>query len=64
MRRGETLTITEGGRPVTTVTPAAVSRTKYSDEGFRAITAGFDAFAPRHTVDGISWKDRRDDGRR
>jgi hypothetical protein len=49
---------------VATVTPAAVSRTKYSDEGFRAITAGFDEFAPRHTVDGISWKDLRDEGRR
>ncbi len=54
MRRGETLTITEGGRPVTTVTPAAVSKTKCSDEEIRAITAEFDEFAPRHTVDGIS----------
>jgi prevent-host-death family protein len=63
VRQGETLTLTEGGRPVAKLAPAGASSAR-SDAEVERIKQAFEDFRARHTLDGISWKELRDEGRR
>lgn len=64
VRHGETLTIIEDGRPVAHVTPAAPPKPQRSEEEVRAFVAQVEAFASRHTLDGISLRELIDEGKR
>ncbi|MGG5811328.1 type II toxin-antitoxin system Phd/YefM family antitoxin [Falsiroseomonas sp. CW058] len=63
IRQGETLTVTEGGRPVATLAPA-MPRRKLTEEEIAAAVEEMRATRDRNRLDGISWKELRDEGRR
>lgn len=65
VRRGETLTITEGGRPVARLVPtASAPRPRRSEEEVGQLVAGFQDFAARHSLGGLSLRDLIDEGKR
>ncbi|MGK7863627.1 type II toxin-antitoxin system Phd/YefM family antitoxin [Falsiroseomonas sp. E2-1-a4] len=64
VRRGETLTITEGGRPVATLAPAESLPPKRSEAEIARIMDEMRDFRVRHSLVGIAWHELRDEGRR
>jgi antitoxin (DNA-binding transcriptional repressor) of toxin-antitoxin stability system len=64
VRRGETLTITEGGRPVARLGPAEVAGPRPSEADIARIMGEMRDFRARHTLGGIPWQELRDEGRR
>ena len=64
VRQGETLTLTEGGRPVARLTPEAVVPAQPGTEEARQAVEAMRRFRERHTLGGISWKELRDEGRK
>jgi len=64
VRRGETLTITESGRPVATLAPATGTHPRRTEAEVAQILERFRAFRQQHTLGGIPWQELRDEGRR
>jgi prevent-host-death family protein len=63
VRQGETLTLTEGGRPVAKVAPASQPR-KLTDTEIAAQVEDLRRVRERNRLDGLSWKELRDEGKR
>jgi antitoxin (DNA-binding transcriptional repressor) of toxin-antitoxin stability system len=64
VRRGETLTITEGGAPVARLVPQPDEPPPPGSEDARRAAEELRRFRERHTLGGLSWKELRDAGRR
>jgi prevent-host-death family protein len=63
VRQGETLTLTEGGRPVAKLAPALLSQ-KLTDAEIAAQLEDLRRVRERNRLDGLSWKELRDEGKR
>jgi antitoxin (DNA-binding transcriptional repressor) of toxin-antitoxin stability system len=67
VRRGETLTLTEGGRVVARLEPSADRHVRQGSpkaEDLQQLIARFEAFAAEHSLGRFTWKDLRDEGRK
>ncbi|MGK7865743.1 type II toxin-antitoxin system Phd/YefM family antitoxin [Falsiroseomonas sp. E2-1-a20] len=63
VRRGETLTITEGGRPVATLAPAEFSFALDLDAA-RLIVRDITTLRDQMNLRGVRWADIKDEGKR